>query len=93
LQPLLENAFKHGVELSSQPVAIRIAAHRDGGQLRVSIHNTGNMLASQPGLGIGLRNCRERLGVLYGGRATLELNTDPTGVAAQLTLPFEQSAT
>ena len=92
LQPLLENAFKHGVELSSQPVAIRIAAQREGERLRVSIHNTGSTLAAQPGLGIGLRNCRERLGVLYGDQATLELSANADGVAAQLTLPFERSA-
>jgi hypothetical protein len=91
LQPLLENAFKHGVERSSQPVAIRIAARREGAQLRVSIHNTGGDLAAQPGLGIGLRNCRERLGVLYGDRAALALTTDVGGVAADVLLPFERS--
>jgi LytS/YehU family sensor histidine kinase len=73
-------------------VTIRIAAHRDGERLRVGIHNTGSTLAAQPGLGIGLRNCRTRLGVLYGDRATLELSTDATGVAAQLALPYERSA-
>ena len=92
LQPLLENAFRHGVERSSQPVHIRILAHRDRDRLRVSIHNTGSTLAAQPGLGIGLRNCRERLAVLYGTNAHLDLVTEDSGVAATLSLPYERSA-
>jgi sensor histidine kinase YesM len=92
LQPLLENAFKHGVERSSLPVAIRIEARREGERLLVAIHNTGSTLAAQPGLGIGLRNCRDRLGVLYGGQAILDLVTDTDGVTARLALPFERSA-
>ncbi|HTU65647.1 MAG TPA: histidine kinase [Steroidobacteraceae bacterium] len=90
LQPLLENAFRHGVERSSQPVTIRIYAHRDRGQLRITLHNTGSSLApGNGGTGIGLRNCRERLEVLYGSRASLDLAAEGDGVAARLTLPFE----
>jgi len=92
LQPLLENAFRHGVERSSQPVAIGIRAARAGAQLRVSIHNTGSTLSAQPGLGIGIRNCRERLDALYGGAARLDLVPDATGVTASVTLPYERSA-
>jgi len=92
LQPLLENAFRHGVERSSQPVAIVIDARRDGARLRVMIHNTGGTLPAQPGLGIGIRNCRERLEVLYGGAARLDLVPDDTGIAATVTLPYERSA-
>jgi len=92
LQPLLENAFRHGVERSSQPVAILIEARRDGEQLRIRIHNTGSTLTAHPGLGIGVRNCRERLGVLYGDAARLDLVPDATGVAAEVTLPFARSA-
>jgi hypothetical protein len=92
LQPLLENAFRHGVERSTETVSIRITARRDGEKLRVSIHNTGSTLTGVPGLGIGLRNCRERLAVLYGERASLELVADAGGVEARLALPFETSA-
>jgi sensor histidine kinase YesM len=91
LQPLLENAFRHGVERSTGVVNIRITARRAGDQLRVNIHNTGSTLTGAPGLGIGLRNCRERLAVLYGERATLDLVADAGGVDARLTLPFESA--
>jgi two-component system LytT family sensor kinase len=92
LQPLLENAFRHGVERSCDPVAICITARRDDGQLHVAIHNTGSALAAQPGLGIGIRNCRERLEVLYGGAARLDLESSADGVTARVTLPYERCA-
>ena len=91
LQPLLENAFRHGVERSSVPVSITARAWRDGERLHVSIHNSGSTLSSHPGLGIGIRNCRERLDVLYGGAARLDLELDATGVTARVTLPYQRS--
>ncbi len=86
LQPLLENAFKHGVERSTTPVAIRIVAHRVSGKLEVTVRN-GGMLASTVGAGIGLTNCRERLALLYGADATLDLAQDGGDVVARLSLP------
>ncbi|MBC8026756.1 MAG: histidine kinase, partial [Steroidobacteraceae bacterium] len=65
LQPLLENAFRHGVERSTTPVAIRIVARRHGGRFEVTVRNVGTITASV-GAGIGRTNCRERLALLYG---------------------------
>jgi hypothetical protein len=92
LQPLLENAFRHGVERSSEPVAIVVSATRDGAVLRIGIHNSGSTLSCQPGFGIGIRNCRERLELLYGAAARVELVSDADGVSAAVTLPCERSA-
>jgi len=88
LQPLLENAYKHGVERSSQPVSIRIDAQRQGDELRIEIHNTGTLQATT-GSGIGLRNCRERLALVYGDRASLTVAPTDGGVTASVTLPYE----
>jgi sensor histidine kinase YesM len=88
LQPLLENAFKHGVERSREPVAIRIDAVKRANELHVEIHNTGSSLPGTPSTGIGLRNCRERLELLYGARASLQLEQDGDGVVVRLALPF-----
>ena len=92
LQPLLENAFKHGVEHTSQPVTIRVVARREGEALRVIVHNTGGTLAAEPRHGIGLSNSRERLDVLYGENARLDLAQDVDGVAARLSLPYQREA-
>ena len=89
LQPLLENAYKHGVERSSEPVAIRVDAHRKGNELKVRIHNTGEWNASGSA-GIGVRNCRERLALVYRDRAKLTLASDADGVAALVTIPYEK---
>jgi LytS/YehU family sensor histidine kinase len=90
LQPLLENAFKHGVERSRGRETVRVAARRLDDQLHVTIHNTGSSLPATPGDGIGVQNCRERLRVLYGGRASLELAADATGVQAHVVIPYSE---
>jgi LytS/YehU family sensor histidine kinase len=89
LQPLLENAFKHGVERSREPVIIRLEAQRAGETLHLTIHNTGSTLPATPAMGIGIRNCRERLALMFGQHASLELEQDETGVAARLRLPYQ----
>ena len=78
LQPLLENAFKHGVERSRDAVRIDIEARRDGDRIHIAIRNTGSVLAADRREGVGLRNCRERLSVLYGDAAQLQLSNFPT---------------
>jgi hypothetical protein len=88
LQPLLENAFKHGVERSVDAVRIEIAARRDADTLRLAVSNTGSTLAACGGAGIGLRNVRERLDVIYGGRARLEFVSEANGVSAQVVIPL-----
>jgi sensor histidine kinase YesM len=87
LQPLLENAFKHGVERSRNPVNILVRAEKHLDELLVTVFNSDSVLSTEPSNGIGVRNCRERLDVLYGGRASLRLDPQGTGVAARLTLP------
>jgi sensor histidine kinase YesM len=89
LQPLLENAFKHGVERSSQPVSIRVEASREADELRIMVHNTGAWRDAE-GSGIGLRNCRERLALVYGDRARFTVAPLDDGVAASITMPYER---
>jgi hypothetical protein len=90
LQPLLENAFKHGVERSRDAVRIEIEARRQGEQLHIAIRNTGSILGSDRQEGVGLRNCRERLSVLYGDAAKLQLTQVADAVEASVTLPWQE---
>jgi hypothetical protein len=91
LQPLLENAFKHGVEQSREPVAIRVAARRGATDLRLTVRNSGSQLAPGKRVGIGLANCRERIALLYGDAARLDLTQDGDGVLATLVQPWRSA--
>jgi hypothetical protein len=86
LQPLLENAFRHGVERSTTPVAIHILARRDDGRLSVTVRNRGT-IATDARPGIGLANCRERLALLYGAEAALTLAREDSDVVSTIVLP------
>lgn len=90
LQPLLENAFKHGVERSRDVVRIDIQASREGDKIHVAVRNSGSVLAADRREGVGLRNCRERLGVLYGEAAQLQLKQLSGEVEAAVTLPWQE---
>ncbi|MFN7943171.1 MAG: histidine kinase [Thermoanaerobaculia bacterium] len=73
LQPLVENAVRHGVARTAGPAEIAIEACREGGVLRIVVENdcpTGG--ASTGGHGIGLANTKARLRSLFGGATTLE---------------------
>lgn len=92
MQPLLENIFKHTVEKRRQPTAITICAQRDGDHLLLRLQDDAGHLdgvrSGNPPPGIGVRNLRERLEALYGGRAAFELAAlSPAGVRAEVRLP------
>lgn len=93
LQPLVENALKHGLVPGAPNQRIRLAVARDGAMLDIlvedngkglegTITETGSFLAVNPsvdGLGIGLTNTRQRLATLYGNRYAFRLGDPPGG--------------
>jgi hypothetical protein len=92
---LVENAIKHGIEPSTDGGSVTVAAVARQGMLAVSVTDTGAGLqgGGQPGQGIGLANIRERLALLYAGRARLELaENEPRGFVAQIMLPLRQES-
>ena len=91
IQPLLENIFKHTVEQRRQPTRICVSATRDAGCLLVRLDDdTGRLSDAPSSSGIGLANLRERLVVLHGERATLNLSQlTPAGVRADMRVPCE----
>ncbi|WP_426688808.1 sensor histidine kinase [Rhodanobacter ginsengiterrae] len=91
LQPLLENVFKHGVEPTVTPVRIHISVLREGDSLEVAVSNSGSMLAPEHRDGVGFRNCRERLGIIYGDAASLRVRNEHDGVAVRVLLPLTDS--
>jgi len=92
LQPLLENAFKHGVEKTTAIEHVLVVATRHASHLQLEIHNTGSVLGLGWREGIGLSNCRERLRVRYGSAATFEVSGHGGGdVIARISIPVEVS--
>jgi LytS/YehU family sensor histidine kinase len=92
LQPLAENAVRHGLEPRSAPGTITISARREGDTLRLVVADDGlGLAADQSGArgGIGLANTEARLQALHGAAAKLELHTPPEGgLRVEITLPF-----
>lgn len=93
LQPLVENAIRHGVGKRSAAGLIEISAKRQGEQLQIRIRDDGPGLpADWPnsnGKGIGIANTRARLQQLYGERPALELRAaEGGGTAVTLVIPF-----
>jgi len=88
LQPLLENAFRHGVEMAHASVVISVGSRRVGDELHFLIANTGLLATDvRPG-GIGLQNCRERLRLLHGEQASVTLAQVGEEVHARVVLPW-----
>ena len=89
LQPIVENAIKHGIAKRAQGGAIRIAAIRSNGRLTLSVYNDGPSLPASGRDGIGISNMRTRLQGLYGDAFELSLrNHDPDGVEVSVSVPF-----
>jgi two-component system LytT family sensor kinase len=89
LQPMVENAIKHGIAKRVQGGAIRIAAVRSNGRLTLSVYNDGPSLPAEWQRGIGISNVRTRLQGLYGDAFEWNMrNREPGGVEVSLSLPF-----
>jgi len=91
LQPLVENAIKHGISKRRGAGLIEISAARDNGNLRLEIRDNGIGLPADSGIqeGVGLANTRARLHQLYGDRHVFRLsNNEAQGTVASLEIPF-----
>jgi TM2 domain-containing membrane protein YozV/two-component sensor histidine kinase len=90
LQPLVENAIKHGLEPKREGGSVAIRVQLQGEQIEVLVADSGLGLggANTQGTGVGLANTRERLRMLYGDTGPLVVEPNmPSGVRAILRVP------
>jgi sensor histidine kinase YesM len=104
LQPLVENAIRHGLEPQVSGGRIEVQARAEGAQLLLTVRDNGSGISelaladaarplqadgAQPGSSWGLSHVRQRLHTLYGPRAGMHISPLPTGgTCVVLTLPF-----
>ncbi|HEY0405618.1 MAG TPA: histidine kinase [Pyrinomonadaceae bacterium] len=96
LQPLVENAIRHGISVNDSAGVIVINAYRDEGMLRIRVCDDGPGLQSgwqmEESEGIGLSNTSERLKHLYGAQHRFDLSNGATGgMIAAIAIPFRVS--
>ena len=91
LQPLVENAIRHGVASHIGPGLVQLATKRQGETLLIEIHDNGPGMPSNAREGLGLRNTHERLRQTYGLNYSLEIrNHGESGVVVRCELPYRQ---
>jgi signal transduction histidine kinase len=95
LQPLVENAIKHGIAKRAAGGTVRVDGACRDGELRLRVTNDGPGLAADwqaTNTGVGIDNLRTRLAILHGDKSGLELRSaDGGGVEAVATLPFVEA--
>ena len=94
LQPIVENAIKHGIAKRTQGGAIQISAARNNGTLTIRIYNDGPALPlgwQTADTGVGIANVRTRMQGLYGLDFGLRVqNEAPEGVAVLISVPYRE---
>jgi LytS/YehU family sensor histidine kinase len=94
LQPLVENAIKHGMQAAvDAPLKVRVSARREGEALVLEVANSGSLLRRESAIlpepsGIGLRNVQGRLSQLYPGAPRFALTEREGWVLARIELPL-----
>ena len=89
LQPLVENALRHGIATRAGPGHVEVRACRRGDFLRLSVSDDGRGLPQPTIERVGLANTRARLRLLYADRQRFEVrDSDGGGVTAEIELPW-----
>jgi signal transduction histidine kinase len=93
LQPIVENAIRHGIAHCESDGLVEATARRDGNLLRLEVRDTGagRNGHSKPGNGIGLKNTRERLTHFYQDGYVMKAQPSGNGFEVAIAIPYERS--
>ena len=99
LQPLVENALRHGIARRGEAGLLEVSARREESELVLTVRDDGPGLSGGSDLsnpatgGVGLANTRARLAALYGNKETLTITAaEGGGVAAMVRLPYHEAS-
>jgi len=93
IQPLVENAIKHGIAPKMEGGRVRVEGRVAEGTLQISVSDSGNGYSSMStGSGVGLENVARRLDLCYGSQAKLDMASGPEGTQASVTIPVTVAA-
>ena len=92
LQPVAENAVRHGIGCSVARGAIDVRVSRAGSRLRITVKNTGGRARTDPtpGWGLGLTNLKARLKQLYGTEGELRIECIDSGAQVEVIVPYRR---
>ncbi|HOE16263.1 MAG TPA: histidine kinase [Syntrophorhabdaceae bacterium] len=94
IQPLVENAVKHGMKTSPMPLQVDVSCREANGSLAIAVSNTGRWIGRDNGNGngdggVGLENIRKRLSLTYGDRYRLHIDEKNKRVYVTVEVPRE----
>jgi LytS/YehU family sensor histidine kinase len=93
IQPLVENAIKHGIARRTVQGRLRVRAECRSGELRVTVENSnGSGTPAVTGAGVGLQNVRRRLEICYGDAAELRFSPGPADTTVEFSIPGAPAA-
>jgi sensor histidine kinase YesM len=91
LQPIVENAVRHGVSAKAGPGMIQVMAKRNNSKLQITISDNGPGLPERINHGIGISSTRNRLEQMYGAQGVFQITNQDECTVAILELPFHES--
>lgn len=89
VQTIVENAIKHGIAQSIDGGVISLATRFEDDVLMVEVRNTGELKINKEETGIGLKNSKKRLNILYGKRAQFSINQEGNQVVVNIKIKYQ----